>query len=189
MISIAIPYYDKMPDAEFFLKRCVDSVKLQSYTDYEIVITREGNMAQNTNNAIKASKGDLIKILYMDDYFADEHSLQRIVDAFRGHWLITGTNTNPFPYWTENIIEGNNKLGSPSALTIKNDNPLLFDEKLNWVLDCDYYRRMYDTYGEPEILDEVNVILGIHDGQTTNVLSDARKQEEITYLYEKHTSL
>jgi hypothetical protein len=188
MITIAIPYYDKMPNAEFLLNRCLQSIFSQTYTNYNIVITTVGNMAENTNNAIKASTGDLIKVLYMDDYFAHENALQGIVDAFTGYWLINGVDDNQYPYWTDNIIDGNNKLGSPSALTIKQGTPL-FDEKLNWVLDCDFYRRMYDTYGPPVILDGVHVILGKHEGQTTNVLSDEKKQAEIDYLHEKYTTL
>src|ERR1700740_3538057 len=89
MISIAIPVHN-MDKKDFFLKRCLDSIRMQTYQDYEIVITEHGKMAENTNEAIKRSKGDLIKILYMDDYLAHKDSLQRIVDAFKGNWLATG---------------------------------------------------------------------------------------------------
>ena len=124
----------------------------------------------------------------MDDYFPDKDALKRIVDAFEGIWQITGVDTNPHPYWTDNIETGNNKLGSPSALTMRREESLLFDERLNWVLDCDYYKRMRAKYGLPQILDEVNVNLGIHEGQTTNVLSDEIKQQEVDYLHEKYTT-
>lgn len=184
-ISIAIPYYEDMKNAKFFLDRCVASIRSQTFQDYEIVITDKGGMAQNTNNAIKGCNGELIKILYMDDMFADKNALKRIVEAFKGHWLITGADNNPHPYWTDDIQFGNNKLGSPSALTIKNDKPLLFDENLGWLLDCDYYRRMYDKYGKPTILNEINVILGVGEHQATNTMGDEVKIKEHKYMKKK----
>ncbi|MBU0924027.1 glycosyltransferase family 2 protein, partial [bacterium] len=85
-----------MKDSDFFFKRCLDSLWNQSFQDFEIVVTdnseddtikticewyrtgikyfknpRKG-MAQNTNEAIQKSKGELIKILYMDDYMAHD---------------------------------------------------------------------------------------------------------------------
>lgn len=190
MISIAIPYYSKMKNAQIFLDRCLYSIREQTYQDYEIVVTEAGKMAENTNQAIKQCKGDYIKILYMDDYFADKHSLQRIVDAFKANpkaeWLISGCSTNHKPYWTDNIHLGNNKLGSPSVLTIKNNKPMLFDENLGWLLDCDYYRRMYDLHGHPIILEEDNVIIGVGDHQATNTMGDEVKLQEEKYMKKKY---
>ena len=179
MISIAIPYYSKMKDADFFMKRCLKSIENQSYKDYEIVITEEGSASHNTNEAIKKSKGDLIKILCMDDYLAHGNSLKEIVDNFRGEWLISGCSNNPNPYYTGDIHQGNNKLGGLSAITIKNNNPLLFDESLFWLLDCEYYRRMYDKYGFPVILNGVNVIIGEGEHQATNMLQTELKRQEV----------
>ena len=184
-VSIAIPYYAKMKNAQVFMDRLLASIRSQTFQDYEIVITDKGGMAENTNNAIKASNGELIKIMYQDDYFIDKYALKRIVDAFKGQWLICGANNNPHPYWTDDIHTGNNKLGSPSALTIRNDKPLLFDENLGWLLDCDYYRRMYDKYGEPTILDEVNIKIGIHKGQATNTMGEEVKLKEHKYMKNK----
>jgi glycosyltransferase involved in cell wall biosynthesis len=182
MISIVIPYYSKMVNAEFFLKRVIDSIMMQTYKDYEIVITEEGSATENTNAGIQKAKGDLIKILHQDDYFAHPNALQDIVENFKGTWLITGTEGNEFPYYTADIRTGNNKLGSPSALTIINDKPLLFREDLKWLFDCEYYERLYERYGEPEILDGVNVIIGLHDDQATRLLTDDEKQAEVNLM-------
>ncbi len=184
-VSIAIPTHN-MKNGDFFLKRCLDSIRMQSYQDYEIVVTDRGKMAENTNNAIKESNGELIKIMYMDDYFAHKDALKHIVENFKGEWMITGADTNPRPYWTDDIETGNNKLGSPSALTMRKDKHLLFDEKLSWLLDCDLYKRLYALHGEPTILDEVNVKIGIHDGQMTNILTEEEKLEEFNYMQKKY---
>jgi hypothetical protein len=184
-ISLIVPYHD-MDNAGFFLKRNIDSIMAQTFTDYEIVFTKAGRMAENTNAGIKRARGELIKILYLDDMLAHENALQNIVDNFKGEWMITGCDTNPHPYWTDDLHTGNNKLGSPSVLTVRNNNPMLFDETMSWLLDCDLYKRMYDIYGEPTILDEVNVIIGIGDHQMTHKLTNEEKQSEHEYMYNKY---
>lgn len=190
-ISICIPVYDGMPNGDWYLQRCLDSIKSQTYTNYEIVITREGSMAHNTNLAIKQAKGDLIKILYQDDYLAHKDSLQMILGAFKGQWLVTGSQGDNgdnlmMPVYTGDIHKGNNKIGSPSVLTILNDDPLLFDENMTWLLDCDYYKRMYDKYGEPVYLKDINVIIGIGEHQTTHTLPQSIKDSEQDYLLTKY---
>lgn len=184
-VSIIIPIHE-MKNGAFFLWRAVNSIMGQTFKDYEIVIVKEGEMAENTNAGIKKAKGELIKILYMDDYFAHENSLADIVETFTGDWLITGTNTNINPIWTDNIQEGNNKLGSPSALTMKRESALLFDERMSWLLDCDLYYRLYGKYGEPQILSGMNVCIGVHDGQMTNILTNEEKLAEHNLMKKKY---
>ena len=192
-ISVCIPTHD-MPNGDFFLKRLTDSLNRQTFRDFEVVITKEGKMASNTNAAIKRAKGELIKILYMDDYLAHENALKTIVDAFKGNWLVTGCGHdngdiwyNPhYPKWNDQIYTGLNTIGSPSVLTMKNDDPLLFDENLSWLLDCDLYQRLYDKYGQPTILNDINVIIGVGEHQTTRTLSDEIKANEHNYLLNKY---
>ena len=184
-ISIVVPYHD-MKNAEFFLKRNIDSIMSQTFKEYEIILTKEGKMAENTNAGIKKARGELIKILFMDDYFAHPNALQDIIEKFGGRWMITGVDTNPEPKWTDDIHLGNNKLGSPSALTMRVGYEMLFDEKLSWLLDCDLYKRLYEKYGPPKILTGVNVNIGIHGGQMTNLMSDDYKLSEHEYMNEKY---
>lgn len=189
-ISIAVPFYAGMKNADSFLKRCTDSISQQTFKDYEVVITKRGSMAANTNRAMGDCKGELIKILFMDDYFADKDVLKDIVDNFKDEddWMITGCDNNPNPYWTDDIQTGNNKLGSPSCLTFRNSpgKILYFDENLSWLLDCDLYRRWYDQSGEPKILPGVYINLGIGDHQHTNILTYEEKVSEYEYMLEKY---
>lgn len=184
-ISVVIPIHGMKNGAEFLWKS-INALMEQTFKDFEIVIVKEGTMPQNTNAGIKRARGELIKILYLDDRLAHKDALKDIVESFKGHWLITGTDNHPFPYWTDDIHLGNNKLGSPSALTILNDNPLLFDENMTWLLDCDYYRRMYNLYGEPVILDEPNVIIGVGEHQMTNTMGNEVKRKEEQYIKQKY---
>lgn len=182
-----------MKDGDFFLDRCIKSIKKQSFKDYEIVMTKKGKMAENTNAAITEAVGEMIKILYMDDFLNHEESLQEIVANFSGGWLVTGCihtdgarRFNPHrAVWNENIhLE--NTIGSPSVLTFANDDPLLFDERMTWMLDADYYRKLYVRYGFPTILDSVNVVIGVGDHQATHLLSDEIKLEEYNYIKQKY---
>ncbi len=187
-----------MKNGAFFLWRAVNSIMEQTFKDYEIIIVKEGSMPINTNAGIRKARGELVKILYMDDYFAHTDALREIVDNFKGHWMITGTDTNPHPQWTDDIETGNNKLGSPSALTFRNQGyysydfewivseDILFDERMSWLLDCDLYKRLEKRFGKPKILDSVNVCLGIGDHQMTNILTDEEKLLEHKIIRKKY---
>lgn len=216
-ISVAVPTY-AMPNAEFFMRRLLDSLWVQNMQDFEIVVTdnsdddvvesvcrryvtgirylrnpRKG-MAANTNEAIRQSSGRMVKILYMDDYMAHPDALGRMYRDFDGRWLVTGcghagTDGVPthvhYPTYSPDIHTGNNTIGSPSVLTILNDDPLMFDENLGFLLDCDYYRRMFDLYGSPTISDDVGVIIGIHDDQVSNSMTGGEKLAEHRYMIDK----
>lgn len=175
-----------MKNAEEFLWRCINSVHKQSYKDYEIIYEEGGNAAENINKGIKKAKGEIIKILCMDDYFTHKNSLKDIVDNWKGKWMITGCSNNPYPYYTGDVHQGNNKLGGLSVIAIHNQNPLLFDEELQWLLDCDYYKRMYDLYGLPTILNGVNVTIEEGDHQATNNLAMELKRNEVIKLTQRY---
>lgn len=200
-ISIAVPSYEMHGRGLEFLKRNFDSLLTQTFKDFEVVVTDdspddkirnfcrycndldiqysrsplERGMARNTNNAIKNAKGELIKILYQDDYLAHPNVLREIIDNFIDNinWLVTPANNNPHPYYSEV-----NTIGSPSVLTIRNDNPILFNEDLKWVLDLDYYKQLFVKFGEPRVLQNVGIIMGIGDHQETAHLSEEIKRKE-----------
>lgn len=193
-VSIAVPVHD-MENGEQFLQRLLDSLGQQTFRDFEVVITREGKMAENTNAAIKKSKGEIIKILYMDDYLYGPEALQNIVDAFEGGWLATGcvhTENGKdfydahFPTYSDDMATGNNTIGSPSVVAFANDDPLLFDETLSWMLDADLYVRLYERYGPPTLLPTLDVAIGIGPHQMTRILTDEQKLHERQYVAKKH---
>ncbi len=179
-----------MENGAFFLWRNINSIMAQSYKDYEIVITKEGKMAENTNAGIEKATGGIIKILYLDDYFSHVDSLQEIVDNFNGGWLVTGCkhdNGTEIAHYHqpsyEGIPDGRNTIGSPSVLAFANKFPLdLFNINMSWMLDLELYRRLYKRYGAPTILDTPNVTIGLHKGQTTHLLTDEQKESEKQYL-------
>ena len=185
-----------MDNWQFFMTRCLGSIENQTFKDYEIILTKAGFMAENTNRAILSAKGELIKVLYMDDYLFDENSLQEIVDNFGPYdeWLVTGCTHydgthyyNPhFATWNNQIQLGNNTIGSPSVMTIRNKSPLLFDEEMTWLLDCDYYKRMMIEKGPPKMLNILGVVIGTGPHQATNTMGETRKKQEEEYMKKKY---
>lgn len=191
-LSICIPIHN-MENGDKFLWRSINALTEQSFQDFEIIITKAGKMAENTNTALKKARGELIKILYLDDCLGHKDALLDIVNAFdtlEGSWLITSANNNLHPYLTGDMLAGNNRLGSPSALTIRNGVTQLFDESMSWLLDVDLYYRLFKKYGVPIILDtdetKPGILIGEHPGQMTHILTDEEKNNEYYYINKKH---
>lgn len=160
---------------------------------------RRGSSSANLNNAIKHATGRLIKILFQDDYLIDNEALTKTVAAFdldRDHWLVTGcehtrdgqTLERPYmPRLSSSPHLGDNLIGSPSVLTIKNDRPELFDERLIWLMDGEYYQRLTRRYGPPKILSTITVVnrLGEHQVTMTDA-TQAVRDTELAYVKRKY---
>ncbi|MDR0863513.1 MAG: glycosyltransferase [Candidatus Symbiothrix sp.] len=106
-VSICIPAYKQF----FTLKRCLDSIASQNYTDYEVIIsddspnndiqnlvdtyqnlpviyhknTKALGSPENWNHAIRLASGEYIKIMHHDDWFASSASLQQFVELLDKH--------------------------------------------------------------------------------------------------------
>lgn len=158
-----------------------------------------GSSSANINNCIINSTGDIIKILCQDDYLFDQYSLEKTIKNFdySKKWLVTAyfhTRNRkeliniqiPQPRDTTYL---ENHIGTHSCLTILNENPILFDENLIWYMDCEYYHRLYQKYGTPEVLTETTVIQLLWTGQVTNTLItpelEKKEREYILNKYEK----
>lgn len=151
--------------------------------------------SNNHNNALKYCKSNLIKILHYDNYFYTENSLLEIIEAFTNneiYWLLTPyihSENNEikdihYPKYTTNILYGNNKIGDPSCLTIKNINVLNFNENLTWFVDCEYYYYLYNNCGLPYLLINPNIVIRKHEKQTTRLCenNEELKKRERDYL-------
>lgn len=174
-----------------------DRLNIKYYKNIE----KFGSSSANINNAIKNADGKLIKILFQDDFLYHEKSLEDIIQNFeieKDKWLVTacvsskdGVNFfKPFyPKYNNLIYLGRNTISSPSVLTIKNENPLLFDEKLLWLMDVDYYKRCYNKYGNPKILNDINVVNGIGLYQvSSSMVNILIKIKELIYVFNKFIS-
>lgn len=158
-----------------------------------------GGMAANLNNVIRNATGKLIKLICQDDFLYDEKSLEHTINNFdleKDTWMVSAcehskdgkTFFRPFyPRYNKDIVRGNNTISSPSVLTIKNENPLLFDTNLKWLVDCDYYKRAYDSFGLPKILNKITVVNRIGEHQITNTeATDLVRKKEHSYVRDKY---
>jgi len=226
MISIAMPTYESFGRGVEFLDFQFQKFLEQTHKDFEIVISdhskddnlenlckkynnlldinyerneeRRGNFTYNTNEAMKRCKGDIIKILYQDDFLWDESSLEKINNAFDEDtkWLVTscehthdGVNFHRehHPAYNEEIYSGKNTIGNPSVLSVRKDEEMLFfDERMIWTVDVDYYKRLHDKFGAPTILKEVTVAIRLWDKQLTHLIPAQIKQREVALSVEKH---
>lgn len=226
MISIAMPTYESFGRGTEFLEFQFQKFRDQTYKDFEVVISdhskdnnienlckkydsilninyarneeNRGNFTDNTNRAMKRCKGDVIKILFQDDFLWDEYSLEKINEAFdeNTNWLVTscehthdGVNFHRRhdPRYSEDIYTGNNTIGNPSVLSIRrNKDMLFFDARMLWTVDVDYYKRLYDKFGAPTILNDITVVIRLWDKQLTHLIPPQMKQREVALSIEKH---
>ncbi len=157
-----------------------------------------GSSSANVNNAIKYASGKIIKFLFQDDFLYNEDSLEITINNFdlkKDKWLVSRCEHSidgvsfirDFkPVYNDKIFLGNNTISSPSVLTILNDKPFLFDENLIWLMDCDYYKRCYDSFGLPKILNVITVVNRIGGHQVSNtIVNNEIEQKELYYIKEK----
>ena len=169
----------------------VDEYKEKINITYILNNEKRGSSSFNLNVAIKNCSGEYIKILMMDEFLYGNDSLTKLVTTINNSpktkWILSGCLFGTYseeikgkmiPKYDENIILGINTIGSPSVLTIKNDDCLLFNEDLIWLMDCDYYKRLYDKFGTPTIINDYLIYVSQHNDQLTNLISNEIKQIE-----------
>jgi len=209
-ISIAIPCYGMKGSGSEILQYTFIEIEKQSYKNYEVVISdhseddnienlckvwsnrfqvnynrfeeKRGSPAANTNNCLKKSHGELIKILNQDDYFYDKESLKKTVDNFdmKKGWLLSKYihTTDRKEFFNEHTpvmhdrVHLQNLIGFPSCLTLRNKDILFYNENLRWAYDCEYYKRLSMRFGEPFIFNEITVVNYLWDGQMSNAIVD-----------------
>ena len=134
------------------------------------------NAANNVNNALSKAEGEIIKILYMDDFFVDTNALLKIYNAFcqnNGKWLINGFTHSDYnrinffdtriPSFQDKRVNGDNTTGNPSSYAVRKECLLYMDENLLWLVDGEYFYRSYYYYGDPIIIDDILVAFREHE--------------------------
>jgi glycosyltransferase involved in cell wall biosynthesis len=186
LVSIAVPAY-RQPE---LLQRALQSVAEQTYRDFEVIITDDspddsveqvaGKFArsfpvsyfrnanrlgspENWNEALRHSRGELVKMLHHDDWFPDENCLKEFVEMMKtkpqaalgfgstwvcnaktgsrhlhtvGEQLLNTIRRNP------KVLFFGNWIGAPSATVFRRVDFAGFDPKLKWLVDVEFYLRM-----------------------------------------------
>ena len=225
-ISICIPTWEQYGRGAEFLKNNFEQILKQTYKDFNVIISDHskdntinslcehyssqieikyfknenhfGNSPANTNNTIINADGDIIKIIFQDDFLYQDNSLDLIVKEFKNkdcNWLVSGYNHTHddgknfsnfmVPYWNDKIATGTNTISSPSVLSFRNDNPCLFDEELTMLMDCEMYYQLYIRYGAPKIISDCLITNRMHQHQISS-LYNKDMRSEIDHVRNKH---
>ena len=225
-ISICIPTWEQYGRGLDFLKNNFDCILNQTYKNFNVIISDHslddniknlcnsysdkfeikyikngnllGNGPANTNNTIIHADGDIIKIIFQDDFLYQDNALELIAKEFENddcNWLVTGCNhTNDdgktfsnfmVPRWNDQMATGINTISSPSVLSFRNINPCLFDEELTMLMDCEMYYQLYIRYGLPKIIMDPLITNRMHEHQISS-LYQKDMWSEINYVKTKH---
>ena len=231
--SIAIPTFEYKGRGKEFLDFLFRTIEMQTFKDFEVVVSDHSkddklvevinnfknkfdikyiknkndldNGPANTNNALRNCSGDIIKVMFQDDFFYDYEALQKIYDSFDDEhdWLVCGSNhtknngqsfyRNFYPRWNNRIIRGVNSISSPSVMAAKKKvfDQIKFDESLVMMMDCEIYYHIKKDFGEPIYLHDVLVSNRVHQDQISsryNALSNSASElaREVKYCLSKH---
>ena len=232
-MSVAIPTYESRGRGNEFLDDLFRSLEIQTFKNFEVVISDHsknddlvdvidkfqnkfdilyfknkndrGNGPANTNNAIDKCSGDIIKIMFQDDFFYDDEALQKIHDSFDDDhdWLVCGSNHTQddgynfywdlYPKWNVDIIEGVNSISSPSVMAARKKvfDQIKFDEKLVMMIDCEIYYHIKNKFGDPIYLHDILVSNRIHSEQISSEYASSsdysiKLLKEVNYCKSKH---
>ena len=169
---------------EIFLVEFLSHLLYQTFKDFEVVVSDQSdtnelenicnifsklldikyvkntsginNAANNVNVATANASGEIIKLLYVDDFFVDQNALLKIYNAFQqndGKWLINGfTHCNmdktdffntKTPWYGNKYVNGDNTTGNPSTYAVRKECLLQMDENLKWIVDGEYFYQSY----------------------------------------------
>jgi glycosyltransferase involved in cell wall biosynthesis len=156
-----------------------------------------GNGVANLNNSLKMANGEIIKIMFQDDFMFDRRCLEKFDNVFQDEntkWAVCGCNhtrdgvkfERPMvPCWNNKLLEGVNTISSPSVLAFRNENIELFDENLTMLMDVAYYYRLGQRYGMPTVIEDCLITNRCHENQISSRYS-GNLEEEIMYCKEKY---
>ncbi len=212
-ISICIPAYKRVN----YLQRLLQSIVTQTYVDYEIIITDDSHddkvkdlvesfsgsisinyfknlpaagTPDNWNIAMQKAKGEWIKLMHDDDWFALPTSLQKFADAAANTknsfifsacnniYALTGRQVNEYlTRWKKEMLEDStlnlfylNVIGHPSTAMHRRDDDLIYDTQYKWVVDIDFYVRYLQKHKGYIYIPEILINIGTDDTQVSHAL-------------------
>jgi len=233
-LSIAIPTWECHGRGVEFINDLLRTIEIQTFKDFEVCISDHslndevmnevkkfednfkivyeknsqyrGNGPANTNAAIDLCSGEIVKIMFQDDFFYDDEALEKIYDELDSSdkfWLVNASNhTNNdgnsfywdlYPQWNTDIINGRNTISSPSVLSAKREvfNQVVFDENLVMMMDCEFYFHTKKKFGDPIYYNDILVSNRVHSEQISSqynksLNSENKLKSEIDYCIKKH---
>lgn len=226
LFSICIPTYEMGDYGDKFLEDNFNRLLNQSIQDFEIVISDQSNnssiekccekyssrlnikyihnmdgrgkAAINLNRALLNATGEFVKILFQDDFFVDDLSLEKIRDKFIQEncgWVVNSFthshdrisfSGNTRASYNDRILYGVNTIGNPSNYCVKKDHVQMLDENLLYVVDCEMYYRTFLSCGLPGIVNDI-LVCAMHHQLSVEEKPEFRNllREEVSYCIKK----
>lgn len=209
VISICIPAYKRVD----YLKRLIESIIIQDYRDFEVIISDDSDdnsvfelvndfsdkisiryfknekslgFAGNINLAISKAKGQWIKLICDDDWFASTDSLTQFAAPIKeGNLFIFSAYTNCFednnrmakilmPANVRNsiikhpeLLFAGNTIGPPSVTMVHRSIVEKYNEKLKWFVDLEFYIRVLLLVKSYSYINKPLINIGISESQVT----------------------
>jgi len=160
----------------------------------------KGNSAPNLNRSMSMARGEIILLLFQDDYLINKKTLELIDKKTKNkkfRWGKLGfvhTDGNQVFYNPlspkfdlGSLLRGINTMGNQSGIFMSKDAVLEFDENIFMMLDCDYCIRLFLEFGPPLIIPESCVSIRMHPVMASrNMPENFKLNDELLYLYEKY---
>jgi hypothetical protein len=212
-----------------YLNAQLRTIEIQNFKDFEVVISdhsqnndilikcqefnskfdikyfknenNRGNGPANTNNAISKCSGEIIKIMFQDDFFYDDEALEKIYYALHDSdkmWLLNGTNHTKdggntfywdlYPKFNDQLLMGVNTISSPSVVAFKKQSEIIFDETLVYFMDIDYYYGMRKKYGDPVFYNDILITNRFHENSISSNITNKEKMMSVEskYCFQKY---
>ena len=229
-VSVVIPAYEYNGKGVYYLSHILRSISTQTLKDVEVIIpdhsiddnikkfcddnifnlnivyknniATRGNVSDNKNLGMDLATGEIVKMMYMDDYFYCNNALEKIYLTLKESdkmWLVCGTNhtrtdgrsyeNNFYPRWNDNMLKsrGNNTMSGVSVIAYKNQNMTVrWDINTCMLMDIDFYYSMREKYGDCVYLNEILISQRINADSLTETLSDEQVEKEFKYCRKKH---
>src|SRR5215218_415106 len=208
-ISICIPAFKRPENINNLLR----SISVQTYTNYEIIITDDSpddslaavlqkyahlpisyyknstplGTPANWNYGISKAKGQWIKLMHDDDWFATEACLKTFANKAQNgnQFIFSGYNTvsaesgaikkMSFPsIWEKRILRNPftllawNIIGPPSVTLVHHSIKEQYDTAMKWRVDIDFYVRLLYKGKAFTYINEPLINVGISGSQVTN---------------------
>jgi glycosyltransferase involved in cell wall biosynthesis len=142
---------------------------------------------ENWNEGLRKAKADWIKIMHDDDWFTGPDSLGVFADAIQNGAarFYFSAYTNVYPggrtktirikdadYLALNkmpeILIAANRIGPPSAVVFRKDQALVFDNRMQWLVDIDFYIRYLKNHPPAGYISNLLVQIGVSESQVTS---------------------
>jgi len=171
-----------------------------------------GIPTENANHAMKYCQGEYIKILHCDDFFVDDQALDKIISAMDSSgkkWLVNGFNHTydainffnyKIPEYPNHLLVGNNLIGAPTNVTVRNDCKVDFDVNITMGIDHEWYHQLRMKYGMPYIIEDTLTTSRLRDDRVSQIVSSQYDiviegdgsswqfiSSELEYLKNKHS--